>query len=356
MLCAGPMAATIQPVILSGGAGTRLWPLSTPDRPKQFHALTGPRTLLQETALRLSGERFAAPWAICNAAHVELLIGQLGDAGAPAACVVAEQVGRNTAASALLAAELAARQDPAALLLLAPADHHVCDAAALRAAVLAGEAAAHAGALVVFGVSPDRPETAYGYIEPVAGDGARAVRRFTEKPDAATAAAWLAGGAHFWNAGLVLARADTLLDEAQRWRPDILAAVRLALPHDAVPSGKIVLDEAALRACPTEALDRAVLERTDRAVMVELDAGWSDVGSFDELWRASTLDPQGNSAPADAVMIKTRDCWVSSDGPTVALVGVEDVAVVVRDGVVLVVRRGADQAVRQAAETVLARG
>lgn len=350
------MAATIQPVILSGGAGSRLWPLSTPDRPKQFHALTGPRTLLQETALRLSGEHFAGPWAVCNAAHVELLVGQLADAGAPAACVIAEPVGRNTAASALLAAELAARNEPAALLLLAPADHHVRDPAAFRAAVLAGEAAARGGALVVFGVTPDRPETAYGYIEPEPGDGPRRVRRFTEKPNAATAAAWLMEGGRFWNAGLVLARADTLLDEAERWRPDILAAVRAALPRDAAPSGLIALNEAAFSACPAEALDRAVLERTDRAVMVELKAGWSDVGSFDELWRASTLDPHGNSAPEDAVMIKTSDCWVSSDGPTVALVGVEDVAVVVRDGVVLVVRRGADQAVRQAAETVLARG
>ena len=344
------MPATILPVILSGGAGTRLWPLSTADRPKQFHALLGLHTLLQDTALRLGGEadgvRFAPPWAVCSARHVALLESQLAEIGVTPSAVIAEPAGRNTAASALLAAELAARGDPTTLLLSAPSDHHGADGAAFRRAVAVAASAAADGSIVVFGVAPDRADTAYGYIEAASGQGAvRRVVRFTEKPDAATAADWLAEGGRLWNAGLVLARADVLLAEAERFRPDILAAVRAALPPGP-PGARVMLDADAFVPCPDEALDRAVLERTDRAVVVELDAGWSDVGSFDALWRTLPHDADGNAGAI--VALDARDCLALSDGPRVALVGVEGVSVVVQDGVVLVVGRGADQRVREA--------
>jgi len=349
----------ITPVLLSGGTGTRLWPLSTAARPKQFQALVGEGTLLEQTADRVrdggdAGLAFAAPLVVCNAAHVGLVREQLATGWGG---IVAEPVGRNTAASALLAAEVVARDEPEGLILLLPSDHHVPDAAAFRRAVATAAPAARAGALAVFGVRPDRPETGYGYILPEAGEAAvRRVERFTEKPDGATAAAWLVEGRRLWNAGVVLARADRLIAEATRFRPDIVDGVRKALDGASVTDGVTTLDAEAFAACPAESLDRAVLERTDRAVVVALDAGWSDVGSFEALWRASARDGDGVAGPAGTVRVGARDCGVVSDGPVVALVGVKGLSVVVRDGVVLVVAHDADQRVREAVEALRAEG
>lgn len=349
--------ARVLPVILCGGAGRRLWPLSRAARPKPFASLVGDETLLQQTVRRVDDPAlFEPPLVVCNQGLLTLAQDQLAWIGATAAAFVAEPVGRDTAAAALLGALIAAESDPGRLILILPSDHHVADAAAFSDAVRLAAAEATTGQLVVMGVRPDRADTAYGYIQPEPGGArVRPVVRFVEKPDAATARAWVAEG-RLWNAGVVLARADRLIAEAERFRPDILAAVRAALAAGE-RRGLVITPLAELfAACPAEALDRAVLERTDQASVVALDGGWSDVGSYDAVWRASHKDAQGVAAPAVTIAVGAADCLVSSDGPLVALVGVRDLAVVVRDGVVLVVARDQDQRVREVVDALIESG
>ncbi len=349
--------ARVLPVILCGGAGRRLWPLSREARPKPFATLVGEGTLLQQTVLRVADPiLFDPPLVVCNAAHLELARSQIEAIGLATAGFVAEPIGRDTAAAALLGALVAAEDEAGRLILILPSDHHVADPAAFRAAVVQASPAAQDGRLVVMGVRPDRPDTAYGYILPEPGAAAvRAVARFVEKPDAAAAAARIAEGA-LWNAGVVLARADRLIAEAERFRPDILAAVQAALTNGTRSSGVIAPDVALFAACRAEALDRAVLERTESASVVVLDAGWSDVGSYDAVWRAGGKDLDGVAAPPETIAIAAADCLVSSDGPLVALVGVRDLAVIVRDGVVLVVARDQDQRLKEVVEALGASG
>lgn len=348
----------ITPVIMVGGAGTRLWPLSRRSRPKQFHALLGDRSLLRTTAERARGSAdgaiFLPPLVVTGEAHAGIVREQLE--GLEMGRLVLEPVGRSTAPCAVIAAELAGAGDPAALILLLPSDHHMADAEGFRRAVARAAPAAAAGRLVTFGVAPTRPETGYGYILAEGEGSVRPVIRFVEKPDAATAAAYLADGRYFWNAGVFLMRADRLLAEMGRFRPDILEragqALREAVDHD----GALRLDRDALAACPSESLDYAVMERTADAVVAPIDLGWSDIGGFDALWEAADRDGDGNAAPPDALLLDTRGAFVSSDGPTVALLGVSDVVVVVRDGVVMVAARERAQDVKRLVDELRARG
>lgn len=349
---------SIVPVIMVGGAGTRLWPLSRRAKPKQFHALLGGRTLLQATADRVSGEegevRFAAPVLVAGEVHADIIREQLspGEIGR----LVLEPMGRSTAPCAVVAAELAAAVDDASLILLLPSDHFVGDAGAFRRAVAAAAAAAAAGRLVTFGVTPTRPETGYGYILAEASDGLRRVRRFVEKPDAETAARYVADGRYFWNAGIFLMRADRLLEEMARFRPDILEGARQAVERAAVVDGALRLDPAALGACPADSLDYAVMERTEDAVVMPVDFGWSDIGGFDALWEAAPKDVDGNAVAGEAVLIDTKDSFVQTDGPLVAVLGLTDLVVVVQDGAVLIAPRHRTQEVRRIVDRLKSEG
>jgi mannose-1-phosphate guanylyltransferase/mannose-1-phosphate guanylyltransferase/mannose-6-phosphate isomerase len=321
------------PVILCGGSGTRLWPLSTADRPKQFVALVDDRPMLVATIARVADTgRYADPLIVTGHDHAGEVRRMADLAGRPEARLVLEPVGRNTAPAAVAAALIAGRDDPSTIIALLPADHVVGDPQAFHAALARATAAARAGRIVTIGIEPDRPETGYGYIRlgaPVAGlDAVCDLDRFVEKPDAETAAGFLETGGHVWNAGIFVARADVLLDEATRHAPDIVAACRAAIATDA--AGDIDLDAGAFADAPSVAFDVAVMERTDRGAVVPAEMGWSDVGSWQAVWRErkAEADAAGNVAPADTVLIGSRDCLVAGEGGRVALVEVEGLAVI----------------------------
>jgi len=345
----------ITPVIMSGGAGTRLWPVSRVGNPKQFHPLGGERTLIQETALRAQGPGFAEPIVVCNAAHAEIARRQLTAAGLDP-LIVLEPAARNTAACAVAAAALVAKDDAEGLLLLAPADHVIQDTAAYRQAIAAGAPAAAAGALVVFGLKPDRPETGYGYIRAGAQDGAvRPVAAFVEKPDAATAARFVADPAYSWNAGIFLFKAAAFLDEARRLAPEVAAAAEAAVAS-AKPSGRTLQLGDAFTEAPAISVDYAVFEKTDKAMVVPCDLGWSDIGAWRALWELAEAAADRNVLQGDVVTVGAAGCLVRTDGPTVALAGVEDVVVIVQDGVVLVAAKDDPAAVKTLVEALRARG
>jgi mannose-1-phosphate guanylyltransferase/mannose-6-phosphate isomerase len=343
--------AKITPVLMSGGAGTRLWPLSRRAKPKQFHALGGERTLIQETALRFTTEAFAPPMVIGAAAHAELTRAQLAEVGVAASLLILEPQGRHTAAAAAVSA-LAAAEAGAELVLLLSADARIADPAALREAVAAGASAAESGALVIFGVKPTGPETGYGYIRAGAGEGpVRKVAEFVEKPDLPTARRYIADPAYSWNAGIFLFRPEAFLSELSRLAPDLAAAAQAAFAGASRDGDTIRLGEAFLE-IPAVPVDVAVFEQTDKAVVVAADIAWSDVGAYDALWGEAARTPAGDALRGPVVAVDTANCLAISDGPTVVLAGVEDLAVIVEDGVVLVTRRDAPGAVRAAVEAV----
>lgn len=348
----------ITPVVMVGGAGTRLWPLSRRSRPKQFHALIGERSLLlttvQRVAGRAGGAQFLPPIVVTGETHADIVRGQLD--GVPLGRLVLEPVGRSTAPCAVVAAEMAKTSDPDALILLLPSDHFIADPEGFRQAVAQAAPSAVNGRLVTFGVKPTRPETGYGYILAEGEADVRPVIRFVEKPDAVTAATYVADGRYFWNAGIFLMRADRLLEEMGRFRPDILAGAREALGRAEEADGALRLDRRALEACPADSLDYAVMERTADAVVAPIDLGWSDIGGFDALWEAAGKDADGNAASDEAVFVDTRGSFVSSDGPTVAVLGGLDLVVVVREGVVLVAPRNRAQDVKQVVDELRRQG
>ena len=337
--------AKLQPVLLSGGSGTRLWPLSREAYPKQFLPLAGDATMLQATWQRVAALADAAPIVVAGEDHRFLVAEQLRQIGAPTPAILLEPTGRNTApaiAGAALQA-MAGGDDP--LLLVLPSDHVVRNDAAFRAAVAAAMPAAEAGRLVTFGIVPDAPETGFGYIQAAPGDGVRPVLRFVEKPDAATAQAYLEAGGYYWNSGMFLLRASRYLDELQRFRPDIVAAVRAAFAAAARDGDFIRLDKAAFAACPSDSIDYAVMEKTDAAAVLPVDIGWNDVGSWSALWDVSEQDADGNAHHGDVVSIDSRNSFAYARR-LVALVGVDDLVVVETDDAVLVARKDKVQQVK----------
>ena len=333
---------------MSGGAGTRLWPVSRRARPKQFHALGGPRTLIQDTALRLTGEAFGPPIVVAGAGHLDLVRDQLAAVGVTPRAILLEPEGRNTGPAAAAVAAYAAAADPEALLLLIHADNLVDDVPALHAAIALGLPAAAAGALVIFGITPDGPETGYGYIRAGDGDGpVRPVAAFVEKPDLATARAYVADPAYSWNAGMFLFQAGLFLAEMRRLAPRVAEAAEAAVAGAATAHGATTLSDA-FRTAPSEPIDTAVFEKTDRAVVVAADIGWRDVGTWDAVWAQGSQDGRGNVLPASALAVEARDCLVLSDGPAVVVAGVEGLAVIVEDGRILVTRRDDPAALRAA--------
>ena len=340
----------ITPVLMSGGAGTRLWPLSRRAKPKQFHALGGTRTLIQETALRFATPAFGPPVVICNVAHGELARTQLAEIGVNPSLVL-EPEGRNTAAAAVIAA-LAVQESGGDLVLLLSADARVSDAAALREAIAAGAPAAEAGSLVIFGITPTGPETGYGYIRAEPGEGAvRKVAAFVEKPDLPTARAYVADPSYSWNAGIFLFAPGAFLAEARRVAPELTAAAEAAFAQGARAAGDLQLG-APFLSVPAAPVDVAVFEKTDRAVVVGADIGWSDLGTYGALWAEGPRSASGNMLRGPVFDVGSYNCLAISDGPVVVLSGVDDLAVIVDNGVVLVTRRDVPVAVRAAAEEV----
>ena len=342
----------IVPVIMSGGSGTRLWPLSTDTRPKQFHALGGGRSMIEETALRLSGSDaafdFLPPVVIANAAHGEHVRSLLQASGITPAPIVLEPQGRNTAAAAAIAAMIVSEWAPGAHVLLAPADHLVTDPAAFRDAIRKALSVV-TDQIVTFGITPTGPETGYGYIlqgEAIA-PGVHRIRTFKEKPDLPTATRYLAEGGYSWNSGIFFFSPRVLLDELSTFAPDIRKGAREALSRARDSGDEILLDPAAFAAIRSEAVDRAVMEKTGRAAVVPCDIGWADVGSWAELWRLSDKDAAGNVADGQATLLDCANTLVRADGMQVSVIGVEDLIVVASGNSVLVMPRSRAQDVKK---------
>lgn len=342
--------AKLQPVLLSGGSGTRLWPLSREAYPKQFLALAGDYTMLQATWQRVAAIADTAPIVVANEEHRFLVAEQLRQVGAPTPAIVLEPVGRNTAPAIAAAAlqALAAGDDP--LLLVLPSDHVVRDVEGFQRAVHAARVVAEQGALVTFGIVADAPETGFGYIQAEAGhvDAANAVRkvlRFVEKPDAVTAQAYLDAGGYYWNSGMFLFRASRYLAELERFRPDILQCVRDAFQRAARDGDFVRLEREAFERCPSDSIDYAVMERTDAAMVLPVDIGWNDVGSWSALWDVSERDAQGNAQHGDVIAVDSRNSYAYGRR-LVALVGVDDLVVVETDDAVLVAHKDKVQDVK----------
>ena len=338
--------ALLQPVLLSGGTGTRLWPLSREAYPKQFLPLAGDETMVQATWRRVAPLAGAAPIVVANEEHRFLVAEQLRQIGAPTPAIVLEPVGRNTAPAIAAAAlqALATGDDP--LLLVLPSDHVVRNEAGFRDAVSAACAAAEAGALVTFGIVPDAPETGFGYIQAEAGEGVRRVLRFVEKPDAPTAQSYLDEGGYYWNSGMFLFRASRYLEELGKFKPGIVASVSAAFAAAKRDGDFIRLDKEAFAASPSDSIDYAVMEKTSDAKVLPVDIGWNDVGSWSALWEVAERDADGNAHRGDVIAVDSRNTYAYAQR-LVALVGVDDIVVVETDDAVLVAHKDRVQEVKQ---------
>jgi mannose-1-phosphate guanylyltransferase / mannose-6-phosphate isomerase len=349
------MAERLVPVILCGGSGSRLWPMSRRLLPKQFLPLVTEHTLLQDTVLRLRGlEACGAPVAVLNHEHRFLAADQLQAVGVAPRAMLLEPIGRNTAPAVAAAALLVAAEEPDAVLLVVPADHLIADIAAFQAAVHKAATTARQGLLVTFGITPTFPATGFGYIEagePIAPhQDAFRIRRFVEKPDAQRAQAFLAQGGYFWNGGMFAFTAGAFLAELERLRPEILTATRKALANAARDLDFLRLDRDAFAACPSDSIDYAVMERTDRGAVVRTEMGWSDVGSWSALWETGVQDASGNVARGDVSLHDAARCYVRADARHVSVLGATDLVIVETDDALLVATRERAQDVKEVVE------
>ena len=347
--------ASVIPVILSGGVGSRLWPLSRELYPKQFIDLTScGRTLLQATVERLKGGEFAAPIIVCNHEHRFLVAEQVRANTPNAPDILLEPVGRNTAPAVAVAALRAVQRNPQAVLVVLPADHIIRDEQAFHEAVAVAVAAAAHDYLATFGIQPTAPETGFGYIQAgerlsETGDAWR-VRRFVEKPDQAAAQAYIAAGDHFWNSGMFVFRAARYLEELARFAPDILEACEASMSSAHEDLDFLRLGAEAFERCRADSIDYAVMEHTGDAVVIPFAGGWSDLGSWSALLAETECDQAGNAAIGDVLLHDSQNCYVRADGRLVALVGVRDHIVVETADAVLVAARGAVQSVKDLVE------
>ena len=354
----------IIPVILSGGSGTRLWPLSRAMYPKQLLPLAGKGTMLQETVSRLASMIDIGPvFCVCNEEHRFLVAEQLRQVTDSVGGIILEPVGRNTAPAVAVAAMQVRKQFPDAVMLVLPADHVIRDVDAFAAAVAVGTAAAEQGALVTFGVVPDAPETGYGYIRAAdAGtgsdlpDGVMPVAEFVEKPDRETAEGYVASGNYFWNSGMFLFRADRYLEELEIHAPAIFEASGAALEQAATDLDFLRLERGSFEACPSDSIDYAVMERTSRAAVVPLDAGWNDVGAWSALWGVESRDDDGNVRKGDVLVQNVTGSYIHSTSRLVAAVGLDDCVVVETSDAVLVASKDRVQDVKAIVQELKERG
>lgn len=348
----------VVPVVLAGGSGSRLWPLSRQLNPKQFLALTDASlSMLQTTLARLQGLEVALPRLICNEQHRFLAAEQLRQLGMEESHILLEPVGRNTAPAVALAALQATADGSDPVLLVLAADHLIRDVAAFHTSVNQALKLAEMGKLVTFGVVPSHAETGYGYIEQGASiGGGFSVSNFVEKPTLATALEYLASGRYFWNSGMFMFRANRYLTELELCRPDILSTCRAALAGSRQDMHFTRVDEAIFTACPDESIDYAVMEHTTDAVMVTLDAGWSDVGSWSALWDVSAKDEQGNVFSGDVLDQRSSNTYVHASSRLVATLGVSDLVIVETQDAVLVAHKSQVQDVKKTVERLKAEG
>lgn len=345
----------IIPVILSGGSGVRLWPLSRAMYPKQLLSLFSDRTMLQDTALRLSTLPDVGPvTCICNEEHRFLVAEQLHEVMAGQPTIVLEPFGRNTAPAAAIAALMLTEAHPGSLMLIMPADHVMLDPVAFAEAVESGRKAAEEGSLVTFGIVPATPETGYGYIRVPSGQGKCGsvcpVLEFVEKPDRAKAEEYLSTGEYLWNSGLFLFSPDAYIRELETASPGILAACREALRLSRSDLDFIRLDREAFATCPSDSIDYAVMEKTSRAVVVPLDAGWSDVGAWSSLWEVQERDAEGNVMRGDVVVHDVHNSYLHATSRLIAAVGIQDHVIVETADAVLVASKDRVQEVKSIVE------
>lgn len=341
------------PVILSGGAGTRLWPLSRELMPKQLLRLTGERTLLQETALRIGN----SPVVVCNHEHRFIVAEQLREVGLDPRAVVIEPVGRNTAPAAAVAALMLAESDPDALMLLMPSDHLIADSEAFRRAVQVATPLAEAGYMVTFGIQPTGPNTGYGYIK--AGEtlgGGFKVERFVEKPDLATAESYVASGDYTWNSGIFLLPVKLFLSELDIHAPGMAEGCRSALAKGRTDLFFFRLDDETFAGLKGQSIDYAVMEHSDKVAVVPVDMGWSDIGSYSALWQESPRDASGNAIMGDVLAIDTTNCYLRSQDHLVATIGLHDLVVIATDDAVLVADKSRDQEIKAVVEALKREG
>ena len=342
----------IYPVILSGGSGTRLWPMSRTLYPKQLLNLLGRDSLLQQTVRRVAERAcFAPPLLVANEEHRFIIAEQLREIGIVPRSLLLEPVGRNTAPAACIAALALSEAEPDPLMLVMPSDHTIGDVEAFVDAVDRAATAALAGALVSFGISPDRVETGYGYIRRCGkldgAEGAFAVAEFVEKPNREQAEKYVKSGEHSWNSGIFLFPARLYLDELERLRPDMVGACRRALETAQRDSDFVRLGRESFSGCPADSIDYAVMEQTRRAAIVPVSMGWSDVGSWDALWEMSAKDQNGNSVAGNVVAEESRNCYLRSEAGLLAAVGIEDLVVVKTADAVMVAPRNRTQDVKK---------
>lgn len=339
---------SLLPVIMAGGSGTRLWPLSRTLYPKQFLSLTGEHTMLQDTVARLQGLEHQSPVVICNEEHRFIVTEQLRQRRFDHSGIILEPVGRNTAPAIALAALHATAQGDDPLLLVLAADHVIQDQPSFIQAVQQAIPQATAGKLVTFGIVPQAPETGYGYIRQgrAVSDSAFEVAAFVEKPDLATAETYLASKEYYWNSGMFLFRASRYLAELELHRPDILAACRQAMRGVHHDLDFLRLNEEAFFACPDDSVDYAVMEKTRDAVVVPMDAQWSDVGSWSALWEVNDKDEAGNAIRGDVLTTQTRNSYIYAQHKLVSTVGVDDLVIVETKDAVLVANKNSVQDVK----------
>jgi mannose-1-phosphate guanylyltransferase/mannose-6-phosphate isomerase len=350
----------IYPVILSGGVGSRLWPISRSLYPKQLLPLVSELPMMLETALRVRrGEDFAAPIIVSNDEHRFIIAQQMRDAGIAPLAHILEPQGRNTAPAAAAAAAFVQAQDPKGILLILPADHHISNTEAFLAAIAKGATLADNGQLVTFGVLPSGPETGYGYIKrgkAIGGSGAYAVERFVEKPDLETAKSYLAEGGYDWNAGIFMFRADTILDEMRTHCPEIAARASEAVVKGVRDLDFLRLDAEAFGASPSNSIDYAVMEHAANVAVVPADMGWSDIGSWSALWEIGEKDESGNVISGDVLTTDTKNSYIRAENGLVATVGVENLIIVETGDVMLVASRDRVQEVKAIVDRLAANG
>ncbi|WP_438986309.1 mannose-1-phosphate guanylyltransferase/mannose-6-phosphate isomerase [Marivivens donghaensis] len=350
----------ITPIILCGGSGTRLWPLSRKSYPKQFVPLVGDKTLFQGSALRMTGTNFAAPIVITNSDFRFIVTEQLQEVGIDPGAIMIEPEGRNTAPAVLAAALYVAREDPEAVLLVAPSDHIIPDTKAFKTAIEAGLSAVDSGQLVTFGITPTHPETAYGYLElSTPSDGQPvALKRFVEKPDAERAAQMLTEGPFLWNAGIFLFRARDIIAAFETHAPDLIAPVTAAIETGHVDLGFCRLGPEAWTGAKDISIDYAVMEKADNLSVVPFDGGWSDLGGWDAVWRESDADNNGVVTSGEATAIDCTDSLLRSDSDRLEVVGIglKNVMAIAMNDAVLIADMSRAQDVKKAVDALKAKG
>ncbi|WMC09216.1 mannose-1-phosphate guanylyltransferase/mannose-6-phosphate isomerase [Oceanimonas pelagia] len=349
----------IHPVVLSGGSGSRLWPLSRAGYPKQFLPLAGENSMLQGTMQRVAGSQFAAPLMICNDEHRYVVAEQLRTAGITANRIILEPIGRNTAPAVAVAALTLLEQQEDALMLVLPSDHVIQNEPAFHAAIAQAEKAARQGHLVTFGITPNKPETGYGYIqqaEELSVSGVHKVARFVEKPDFDTAATYVASGEFLWNSGIFLFSAKQYLDELKAHHPKMVKACQAALELAENDLTFCRLNKEAFANSPSDSIDYAVMEKTTHAAVVPVDMNWSDLGAWSALWDITEKDSDGNASHGDVLLHNTRNSYVHADHALVAVTGLDDVIVVATDDAVLVANRDNAQDVKKIVDTLKEQG